>query len=558
MINFLKYAGIRIKIEFLALSILGLISFAFEIASISLLIPIINILDNSEIPILFKKFFDFFNLSLKNFQINEIFIYSLISFIFFFIIRSYLFYYLQIRQVYFNAKVTVFLKKKIFDIIFQDFKFVSNKNKFSNLNTIIIDDIQNFSSYVAGWITILRDVTLSIFLSIFLIIMDINVFIFSILIFSFLGFLYLKLTNKKFYNLSLERRKYFEARSNLLYKIFFGFAELKLSKKIRPFFNLYLSEEKKLLNISVKKTILVTLPQVIFQVFLVLSVSAVLFLVHLFQKENIFSFITVFTLIALRLFPMISSFLKEFQVLKTYTKSVQTINKWANEKILKSENTKIINNWNNLEFSISNFGFNKKRTLFNKIYLKLDRGKKYLLYGNNGTGKSTLAKLLVGIEKSKNSKFYLNGIKINSSFESKINLAYLPQKPFLLEGSIYENITFKKIHSNFNSDKHYKKVIKVCLVDQILKQNNIDHKTNIGENGKFISGGEAKKIMLARILYNKPSFLILDELLDSIDKKSQLKLIKNLFNFDKKITVLMITHRKIFNNLFDSIIRLNN
>ena len=558
MINFLKYAGIRIKIEFLALSILGLISFAFEIASISLLIPIINILDNSEIPILFKKFFDFFNLSLKNFQINEIFIYSLISFIFFFIIRSYLFYYLQIRQVCFNAKVTVFLKKKIFDIIFQDFKFVSNKNKFSNLNTIIIDDIQNFSSYVAGWINILRDVTLSIFLSIFLIIMDINVFIFSILIFSFLGFLYLKLTNKKFYNLSVERRKYFEARSNLLYKIFFGFAELKLSKKIRPFFNLYLSEEKKLLNIGIKKTILVTLPQVIFQVFLVLSISAVLFLVHLFQKENIFSFITVFTLIALRLFPMISSFLKEFQVLKTYTKSVQTINKWANEKILKSENTKIINNWNNLEFNISNFGFNKKRTLFNKIYLKLDRGKKYLLYGNNGTGKSTLAKLLVGIEKSKNSKFYLNGIKINSSFESKINLAYLPQKPFLLEGSIYENITFKKIYSNFNSDKHYKKVIKVCLVDQILKQNNIDHKTNIGENGKFISGGEAKKIMLARILYNKPSFLILDELLDSIDKKSQLKLIKNLFNFDKKITVLMITHRKIFNNLFDSIIRLNN
>ena len=94
MINFLKYAEFKIKIEFFALSILGLISFAFEIASISLLIPIINILDNSEIPILFKKFFDFFNLSLKNFQINEIFIYSLISFIFFFIIRSYLFYYL--------------------------------------------------------------------------------------------------------------------------------------------------------------------------------------------------------------------------------------------------------------------------------------------------------------------------------------------------------------------------------------------------------------------------------------------------------------------------------
>lgn len=556
MLNLFKYLSTKLKIEIFILSVLSVSSFAFEIASISLLIPIINILDKNEIPTFFEKFLSYFDISTNNFEVGEIFLYSLFAFLVLFGTRCIFLYLVNVKQAYFALNLTLFLKTKVFNTIFQNYNYVFDKNKFSNFITLIIDDIQNYVSYITSFINIFRDIILAILLSMFLIFTDVKIFIFLILIISLLGVIYINYTNKRFYNISVGKRKYFERRANTLYKIYFGFAELKLAKKIKNFFNTYYNEEKNYHKLIIRKVFLRVLSQIFFQIFLVLSITLVLLLVFLLQKENALTTLGIFTIIAIRIFPMFSNLLSDYQTLKTYKKSADAIFKVLKQKIYSFEKSITIKNWKNLEFRIDNFKFKKNNVLFNKFCLRIDRGMKYLLYGDNGTGKSTLAKLLVGIQKSENSKFFLNGKKLNSTFASNIRIAYMPQKPFLLDGSVYENVTFKKTN-DFNSDNYYKKVIKVCLVDQILKKNNIDHNTNIGENGKFISGGESKKIMLARILYSKPSFLILDELLDSIDKKSQLKLIKNIFNFEKKITVLMITHRKIFNNLFDSIIKID-
>ena len=65
---------------------------------------------------------------------------------------------------------------------------------------------------------------------------------------------------------------------------------------------------------------------------------------------------------------------------------------------------------------------------------------------------------------------------------------------------------------------------------------------NVGEGGMNISGGQRQKIAIARALYKKKKFLILDEATKGLDKVSEIKVINNLVNFDKNLTILLISH----------------
>ena len=82
--------------------------------------------------------------------------------------------------------------------------------------------------------------------------------------------------------------------------------------------------------------------------------------------------------------------------------------------------------------------------------------------------------------------------------------------------------------------------------------------STVGEGGIKISGGQKQRIGIARALFKKPSILILDEATSALDKDTEIKLVNNLINKLKNITIIIVTHKLDLIKNFDKILRIEN
>ena len=555
MILFSDLLSKKLKIKFFFLILIYIFSYFFEIVSLSLVFPIIKVLSDGSYPEFLINF-------LAKFKIEELinyeyfFLILLSSFFFLFILRTIFMYAKDKFQYKYYLDFQIFIRNKLLKIFYSNFNPLSKQNKSSETITLMMDDVENFASHNQCLLSIIPEVILTCIFSIFLFILDYRIFILSFSLLCILSYFYVKLTNIKYYSISFKRRYYYNKKLSDLQKIFFGFIELKLAKKINFFFKSYMQSEKKFIHINIRKSLLNLIPKLLFEFFLVLSVTIILFATYLFEAQNKIALIGTFVVISFRLFPKVSLINTNYQNLKTYSKSVHVIKNMLKEKIKNQNNLVTIKKWNNIIFKNINFKYDR-RIILKNVFFEIFFKKSYLIYGDNGSGKSTLAKILAGLNISKTTKIILDRkIQVSSLQDLNLKISYMPQKPYLFDASIYENVTFNK---NYNSkDYLFKNIIKAIGVDEIIKKNNIDFQSKIGEEGKLLSGGEGKKICLARALYLKPQILILVELLDSIDYPSQIKIIKYLRKDQKNLTLIMITHNKIFKKFFNFTYNLQN
>ena len=162
-----------------------------------------------------------------------------------------------------------------------------------------------------------------------------------------------------------------------------------------------------------------------------------------------------------------------------------------------------------------------------------------LIHGKSGIGKSTMFKSLIK-EISNGSNIFINNININNISHKfiKNNISYLSQNEYLFNTSIKDNILMYK---NINK-KELDKILKISLVDKVLKNRKIDINYRLEDNGNNLSGGERKKILLARALARNTKYIILDEIFDEIDVDGEEEILKNIKkNLNK--TVIVISHR---------------
>ena len=137
-----------------------------------------------------------------------------------------------------------------------------------------------------------------------------------------------------------------------------------------------------------------------------------------------------------------------------------------------------------------------------------------------------------------------NSKTINNLSAEIINLAsYLPQDPIILEGSIKLNITLENNENYINREK-LKSSIEISNVKEFINNydNGID--TKIGENGIRLSGGQNRRIALARAFYHGSNIIILDEATSSLDVKNENEILEEIKKLKGKITIIVISHQK--------------
>lgn len=211
---------------------------------------------------------------------------------------------------------------------------------------------------------------------------------------------------------------------------------------------------------------------------------------------------------------------------------------------LKESNLSIVDKAmkGNIEIKDLSYSFDEENNVLKNIDLSIKKGNKVMVIGNSGGGKSTLFKILKKYYKVQRNKVFINDIDINDY--EKSDIVYISQNEILFTDTILNNIG------------GLSKIIKICMVDEIIKNSDLGYNTLIEENGFNISGGEKQRIILARSINNPFEILIIDEGLNQVDINMERKIIKNLIEEYKDKTIIIISHRYDNMDLFDQVIKL--
>ena len=176
------------------------------------------------------------------------------------------------------------------------------------------------------------------------------------------------------------------------------------------------------------------------------------------------------------------------------------------------------------------------------VSFRVAPGGSLAIVGPSASGKTTLARLLVGIWPAMQGKVRLDGNDIYQWDKEELgqHIGYLPQNVELFEGTIAENV------ARFG-EPDYEKVREACRMvglDSFIEQLPKRYDTQIGDDGSFLSGGERQRVALARAVYDMPKFVVLDEPNASLDEAGDAALLTAVKLLrEHGSTVIVITHR---------------
>lgn len=182
------------------------------------------------------------------------------------------------------------------------------------------------------------------------------------------------------------------------------------------------------------------------------------------------------------------------------------------------------------------------RPIIKNISLHAEPGKKIGIVGGIGSGKSTLVTLIARLYEVERGDIMLDSMPIKEiPLETlRRSIGFVPQDVFLFSDTIRENIRFGNPYA---TGDEIVEAVRLCgLSDEIEKfPNGLD--TVVGERGIALSGGQRQRVTLTRSIIKKPSILILDDALSSVDTEKEAEIIDNLSDFLKERTTFIVSHR---------------
>lgn len=189
------------------------------------------------------------------------------------------------------------------------------------------------------------------------------------------------------------------------------------------------------------------------------------------------------------------------------------------------------------------FSHKKGNQILNDLNLQVAPGSFVALIGPSGAGKTTLTDLLLGLLLPDSGNCTIDSIPSANfvrTFPGKV--AYVPQRPGLIDGTLIENIALGEDLSKVDLN-WIEKVIEMAHLEEVVSMLPEGIHSSVGQQKTALSGGQAQRLGLARAFYQRPKLLVLDEATSALDAISENKITDSIESLRGKVTVIVIAHR---------------
>lgn len=205
------------------------------------------------------------------------------------------------------------------------------------------------------------------------------------------------------------------------------------------------------------------------------------------------------------------------------------------------EKTMILPGKGSIKVENLSFAYDESHNVLNDISIELLEQGMVSLVGASGSGKSTMASLIMKRSKNYSGKIFVGEVDFNEISEKSVmdNITYISHSSYIFKGTVRDNLLMAKVDAK--DEELWKVLKKTNLADFFEAENGLDFE--IAEAGGNLSGGQKQRLALARGLLHDSRFYIFDESTSNIDVESEEVIIEQIKELAKHKGVLMISHR---------------
>lgn len=335
-----------------------------------------------------------------------------------------------------------------------------------------------------------------------------------------------------------------------------GLKDVLISGDARYFLRDFNNEIYAMAQLEAKFNVITMVPKSILETlgFVMLSVAICVMLFYMeFSSVKIIGTITLLVVAAWRILPAVNRILSGFTQIRNSLPYVNRGLCHLDEIEKKTKNLSITH-----KNVVSQYLFNKNVQLKNvsfaykgsvtpvlsNVNLHIDKGNTVGIIGPSGSGKSTLADILIGLLQPTTGDIRIDDKKLDNNLLAHWVqcIGYVPQTPYIYDGTLAENVAFGMRNSEIDRNKVQSCCQMASMQDFVNDlPNGVD--TQLGERGTRLSGGQRQRVSIARALYRNPQVMIFDEATSSLDSKTEKSIQKTIYSFKGKLTLIIIAHR---------------
>jgi ATP-binding cassette, subfamily B, bacterial PglK len=543
---------ISIKIRSLYFVILTLIATFLEVISITMIMPVISLMldTNAYQDIFFLKYLSNLYTTLDiNFSLPNL----IITFSVIFILKIIYNVYFTFFQEDYGLRVYEFMSNTMLKIyMLKDWNFFLNTNSAYLIRNIISESGGLRATVFVPLLQIFSETIILLGIISLLIFVNAKVTILIVTFLIIFGILYKLITKNFFINLGREKTYQSGLLYKLIPKIFALIREIKILKKEIAFFKYFTDANSKYAKSNKLFSVTHIVPRSIIETLLIIFILISVILTD--ESDN--NYAKIFPLLGLYLgaaYKVLPSFVKIINALRSFDFSNQPLiifEKEFNSKDITKNfiSTKLLDEKmpfkSSIEFRNLSFKYeNRSKDVFKNFNYKINKNAILGIKGKSGRGKSTFANLLAGLIMPNSGEILVDGKDIQKNMNSwQKNIGLVQQDSVLVDDTIKNNISLSFFDEKIDEEKLTNSVKNSNLLEftNTLK-NGLN--TIIGERGIQISGGQRQRICIARMLYFNPEVIILDEATSALDEKNEKEILEFVKKLKGKKTIILISHR---------------